>query len=251
MATTSTSRKSSTKASGLPKRLLLDGIITEDAYLDANQAANEAKTALVSYLVEKKIAAANDIAQAASSEFGMPLFDVNSLEIDQDVVSLVSADLIQKFHFLPLFKRDKKLYVAVPDPIAFKGLDEIKFQTSFSVETIVVEEDKLKKKIEKALESLDDSMSDLGGDDFDLENLDIEEEEDNDSGITRADTEDAPVVRFINKMLLDAIKQGVSDIHFEPYEKAYRVRYRQDGMLREVARPPVNLSGKMAARVLN
>jgi len=228
MATASTSRKTSTKATGLPKRLIIDGIISEDAYLDASQAAKEAKTAFVSHLVENKIAAANDIAQAASNEFGMPLFDVNSLEIDKDIISLVSADLIQKFHFLPLFKRDKKLYVAVPDPIAFAGLDEIKFQTSFSVETIVVEDDKLKKKIEKALESLDDSMSDLGGDDFDLENLDIEDEEDQDAGITRADTEDAPVVRFINKMLLDAIKQGVSDIHFEPYE---------------------NLSGKMAARL--
>jgi len=249
MATTSTSRKTNAKATGLPKRLIMDGIISEDAYLDSSQAAHEAKSAFVSYLVENKIAAANDIAQAASNEFGMPLFDINSLEIDKEVVSLVSVDLIQKFHFLPLFKRDKKLYIAVPDPIAFAGLDEIKFQTSFSVEAIVVEDDKLKKRIAKAIESLDDSMSDLGGDDFDLENLDIEEESDNDEGITRADSEDAPVVRFINKMLLDAIKQGCSDIHFEPYEKAYRVRYRQDGMLREVAKPPVNLSGKLSARL--
>jgi len=158
MATASTSRKSSSKATGLPKRLIMDGIISEDAYLDANHAAKEAKIAFVTHLVENKIAAANDIAQAASNEFGMPLFDIDSLEIDRDVVSLVSIDLIQKFHFLPLFKRDKKLYVAVPDPIAFGGLDEIKFQTSFSVETVVVEDDKLRRKIEKALESLDDSM---------------------------------------------------------------------------------------------
>jgi len=251
MARTGTSRKLGMKATGLAKRLIADGIIDEDAYLDANQASNEKNQDLVPYLVENKIAEPVIIAQAASEEFGTPVMDIDALNVDLDVVQLISKDLIEKFHFLPLFKRDKKIFVAVSDPIAFKGNDEIKFQTSFSVDNIVVEEDKLKKKIETTLAKLDDSMSDLGADDFDLENLDIDEEGDGDDTtmITKADVDDAPVVRFVNKMLLDAIKQGVSDIHFEPYEKTYRVRYRQDGMLREVAKPPINLAGKLSARL--
>ncbi len=235
--------------SGLPRRLVHDGIIDEAVVQDAQNAAKKSKTAFVKHLITNNLAAARDIAVAASHEFGVPLLDISSYVIDMDVVKLVSEALLNKHRVLPLVKRGKKLFVAVSDPTDLMALDEIKFQTGYSVEAIVVEEDKLEETVKAALEQLDTSMTNFD-DDFDLENLEI-------SGgdlelgdeITRDDVDDAPVVRFVNKILLDAINSGASDVHFEPYEKIYRIRVRQDGVLNEVAQPPVTLAGKLAARL--
>ena len=151
---------------------------------------------------------------------------------------------------LPLIRRGKRLFIAVSDPTNLQALDEIKFQTGMSVDAVVVEEDKLQQHVSKTLEAVDTSMSSFDDDDFDLENLEVSGgDEEMGEAITRDDVEDAPVVRFVNKVLLDAIKRGASDIHFEPYEKSFRVRTRLDGVLKEVALPPVQLATKVSARL--
>ena len=237
--------------SGLPQRLVLDGLIEEAAMLDAIASARERKTHLVSWLVSHDLAAARDIAIAAAQEFGVPLLDLDAINIDLDTVKLVNDKLMAKHRILPLVKRGKRLHVAVSDPTNLHAVDEIKFQTGLSIEAVIVEDDKLQRAVQKAIESVDTSMPSLGGeDDFDLENLDVSAAEDQmDADTGRDDIEDAPIVRFVNKIMLDAIRKNASDIHFEPYEKYYRIRLRVDGVLREVAQPPVQLATKLAARL--
>jgi len=241
-----------TALQGLPLRLIQDGLIDELTMAQAINAAKEANTNLVSHLVTSKLADARDIAIAASQEFGVPLLDLEAIQPDIDVVKLVSDKLLAKHRVLPLAKRGKRLFVAVSDPTNLHALDEIKFQTGLSIEAVVVEEDKLQKVASKAIEQADTQMSGLQEDDgLDLENLDITggDEELESEAVARDDVEDAPIVRFVNKVLLDAIKKGASDIHFEPYEKSYRIRLRLDGYLKEIASPPVQLAVKIAARI--
>ncbi|HKE94991.1 MAG TPA: type IV-A pilus assembly ATPase PilB [Povalibacter sp.] len=236
---------------GLPLRLIQDGLVDEKTMAQALTAAKDAQTNLVSHLVANGIADARDIAIAASQEFGVPLLDLSAIQPDLDTVKLVSDKLLAKHRVLPLVKRGKRLFVAVSDPTNLHALDEIKFQTGLSVEAVVVEEDKLQSIAGKTIEQVDTQMPALADEDLDLENLDItggDDELDKDA-VGRDDVEDAPIVRFVNKVLLDAIKKGASDIHFEPYEKTYRIRLRLDGYLKELASPPVQLSGKLAARI--
>jgi type IV pilus assembly protein PilB len=237
--------------SGLPQRLVQDGLVDETAMLDAIAGARERKTHLVSWLVSHEMAAARDIAIAAAQEFGMPLLDLDAVSLDLDVVRLVSDKLLAKHRVLPLVKRGKRLHVAVSDPTILHAVDEIKFQTGLAIEAVVVEDDKLQRAVQKAIEQVDTSMPTLGGeDDFDLENLDVSSADDVvDADTGRDDIEDAPIVRFVNKIMLDAIRKSASDIHFEPYEKYYRIRLRIDGVLREIAQPPVQLATKLAARL--
>ncbi len=240
-----------TTLGGLSRRLAQDGIIDEAAAIEAKSAAKAEKVPLVSYLVGNGLVDARDIAIAASQEFGVPLLDIDAVTTDLEIIRLVDEKLLSKHRVLPLLKRGKRLFVAVSDPTNLAALDEIKFATGLSVDAVVVEEDKLSEHVNKALEAIDaSSMASFDDDDFDLENLEVTGgDEDLGDDITRDDVEDAPVVRFVNKILLDAIKKGASDIHFEPYEKQFRVRTRQDGILKEVALPPVQLAGKVSARL--
>jgi type IV pilus assembly protein PilB len=236
--------------SGLSRRLVQDGIIDEEAVLLAIKAARKKKIGLVPYLVTESDADPRRIAIAASHEFGVPMMDIDVLELDLDAVKKVSQKLISKHQTLPLLLRGKRMYLGVSDPTNLAAIDEIKFQTGCRVDPVVVEQDKLEALVTKALEAIDTSMSNFDDDDFDLESLEIsggddELEDDTDSD----DVEDAPVVRFVNKILLDAIKRGASDIHFEPYEKIFRVRTRLDGVLTQVASPPTALSNKVCARL--
>jgi len=239
----------STALSGLPRRLVQDDIVAEEAMLEALQEAKAAKATVVEYLVEQNLANAQSVAVAASHEFGVPLFDLDALEMDLDVIRTVDAKLIAKHRVAPLIQRGKRLFLAVSDPTNLAAIDEIKFQSGFRIDPVVVEQDKLREYVSRALEAVDTSMEALGEDDFDLESLEITggddelDEADNDA------IDDAPVVRFVNKVLLDAIKKGCSDVHFEPYEKVYRVRARLDGMLRNVATPPLMLGPKICARL--
>ena len=235
--------------SGLPQRLVLDGFVDEAAMLDAIASARERKTHLVSWLVSRDMAAARDIAIAAAQEFGVPLLDLDSVNVDLDTVRLVNDKLLAKHRVLPLVKRGKRLHVAVSDPTNLHALDEIKFQTGLAIEAVVVEDDKLQRAVQKAIEQVDTSMPSLGEEDFDLENLEIGGDDEKDADVGRDDIEDAPIVRFVNKIMLDAIRKNASDIHFEPYEKYYRIRLRIDGVLREIAQPPVQLATKLAARL--
>src|SRR5882762_2467988 len=221
---------------GLPQRLVQDGVVDEAAMQEAMNVARERKTSVVTQLVTSGAANARDIAVAASNEFGVPLFDIDALNLDLETVRLVS---------------DKRLFLAVADPTNLHAIDEIKFQTSLGIEAVIVEDDKLQKAVDKALEQVDNQMSALTDDsDVDLESLEVTGGEDElDDKIGRDDVEDAPIVRFVNKVMLDAIRRGASDIHFEPFEKIYRVRLRMDGVLKEIAQPPVQLAQKLSARL--
>jgi type IV pilus assembly protein PilB len=235
---------------GLARKLVMDGLLDEATAQQAFQSALREKTPFVSYLVTNKLAPSNKIALAASQEFGVPLLDINALELDPDITKLIKEDLIKKHHSLPIFKRGKRLNVAVSDPTNLQALDEIKFAVGMGTDAILVEEDKLAKAIDKALEAAEDGLGNMEDDDG-LEGLDDLDVADESTTQPQDDSEidDAPVVRFVNKVMLDAIKKGASDLHFEPYEKIYRVRFRIDGVLEEVARPPLILSQKIAARI--
>ena len=237
---------------GLPQRLVQDGVVDESGMHAALQAASEKKTSFVTQLIAGGSVKARDIAITAAAEYGVPIFDLDALSLDLEAVRTVSDKLLAKHRVLPLFKRGKRLFLGVADPTNLHAIDEIKFQTSMAVEAIVVEDDKLQRKLDKAIEQFDTQMPSLGDDDaVDLESLEVSGGDGEELGdnVTRDDVEDAPIVRFVNKVLLDAIRRGASDVHFEPYEKMFRVRLRMDGILKEVAQPPVQLTGKIAARL--
>jgi type IV pilus assembly protein PilB len=236
---------------GLPQRLVADGLVSETDMLASIATARERRVSVVSYLVEHNVAEAREIAISASQEFGVPLMDLDAIQPDLEIVRLVSEKILRKHRVLPLVKRGKRLFVAVSDPTNLHSLDEVKFATGYSVEAIVVEEDKLAQLAQKVLEQVDTAMPELAHQDFEMDDLDVaagEEAVAADLG-EGADVDDAPIVRFVNKVMLDAIRRGASDIHFEPYERAYRIRFRLDGVLKEVAAPPVVLAGKLAARL--
>ena len=236
---------------GLPQRLVQDGVVDESGMHAALRAAAEKKTSFVTQLIAGGAVKARDIAITAAAEYGVPLFDLDALSLDLEAVRTVSDKLLAKHRVLPLFKRGKRLFLGVADPTNLHAIDEIKFQTGLAVEAIVVEDDKLQRKLDKAIEQFDTQMPSLGDDEgVDLDSLEVSGGDDDLGGeVTRDDVEDAPIVRFVNKVLLDAIRRGASDVHFEPYEKMFRVRLRMDGILKEVAQPPVQLTGKIAARL--
>ena len=240
-----------TAFSGLPQRLVQDGLLDDATMVDAIARAKEKRVSLVSHLVSSNLASARDIAISASNEFGVPLLDLDSVTPDSEALRVVSDKLFQKHRVMPLMKRGKRLFLAVADPTNLHALDEIRFQTSLSIEFVVVEDDKLQKAVDKAIDQAEAIMPSLSDDDFDLENLEVTggDEEAGGDALGRDDVEDAPIVRFVNKILLDAIKKGASDIHFEPYEKIFRIRTRLDGVLKEVALPPVQLAIKIVARL--
>jgi type IV pilus assembly protein PilB len=233
---------------GLARRLVTDGLLTEEKAREAQQKAVKSKESLVSLLVQDKLVPARKIAESASREFGIPLLDILSVDLGQAPVKDVSEKLIREHHALPIFVRGKRMFVALSDPTNLQALDEIKFNVGMPTEPILVEEDKLNKAIDQALSQVTTQMDELG--DSDLDNIELSAVEDTGGAdVTSADAEDTPIVRFVNKMLLDAISRGASDIHFEPYEKKYRVRYRLDGVLQEISAPPVTLGMRLAARL--
>lgn len=233
---------------GLAKSLVQAGLLNEIDAQNHIEEARKKKTALTTYLVTNHILDSLEIASHASREFGVPLFDLDVLDTDRSPVKLVSEKLITQHHALPLFKRGNRLFIALADPTNVQALDEIKFHTRTNTETILVEESKLSKAIDKALEANDKSMAALL--DEDLDNLHVSGgDEPVSADEMDSDIDDAPIVRFVNKILLDSIKKGTSDIHFEPYEKFFRIRFRNDGILHEIASPPVNLAARIISRI--
>ncbi|MCU7842715.1 MAG: type IV-A pilus assembly ATPase PilB [Candidatus Thiodiazotropha sp. (ex Monitilora ramsayi)] len=234
--------------SGLARCLIQDNLISEDQAEKAFEASLKKKTPFVTYLVENNLLESLDIALSASRGFGVPIFDLDVIDLDVIPRELVAEKLVRTHHTLPIFKRGNRLFLAVSDPTNHQGLDEIRFSTGLASEAILVEEEKLTKMIEKVMEDQEGSMDELL--DADLDNLDISTGDEDQAGDdANLDVDEAPVVRYINKILLDAINQGVSDVHFEPYEHTYRIRYRQDGMLHEVANPPSNLANRLSSRI--
>ncbi|WP_226702298.1 type IV-A pilus assembly ATPase PilB [Microbulbifer elongatus] len=240
---------SSTPLSGLAKRLVSDNAIDEATAQSAIKAAKREGQTFAQHAVEAKLVKSRELANIASMAFGSPLFDLSSYNFDLLPKDIVDEKLISKHFALPLYKRGNRLFVAVADPTNLAGLDEINFNTGLNTDAVLVEADKLSKAIESFL-----SNSDIGGgleglDDDDLDGLDVEGGEQSRDDESDPGGDEAPVVRFVNKVLLDAIRTGASDIHFEPYEKSYRVRLRTDGVLHEVARPPIQLASRISARL--
>jgi len=233
---------------GLARQLVQHKILNEDAASDAIASAQKEKLPFVQYVTRNNLVKALDIATIAATEFGYPLFDISTIDIDNDTVKIIKEDLINKHHALPLYKRGSRLFIGFTDPTNIAALDEIKFQSGLNIEVVIVEADKLEKAIERALSDADTSMDEFDDDGLDdLDYEDTEKEDEDDSGQAKQD--DGPVVKFVNSVLLDAIKKGASDIHFEPFEKFFRVRLRVDGILKETARPPVSLTPRILARI--
>lgn len=236
---------------GLALVLVKAGLVSENDMQKALTESQQQEVGLITYLVENKLAPANKVATLVAHQFGDPLFDISSLNIDSIPKEIVDEKTITKYGVLPIFKRGNKLFVAMSDPTRLDAIDAIAFNAKMPIETVVVEEDKLKKTIETAFGG-NSSFGDFGDIDLSGEIGGGGDDNDADDGGTTLDdnpTEDAPVVKFVNKMLVDAIRMGASDLHFEPYEKAYRVRFRVDGVLQIITRPPIQLAGKIAARL--
>jgi len=235
---------------GIARRLVLDGALGEAAARKAMEAASEEKVPLASYIAERKLVPPAALAAAHSIEFGMPLVDPLAIDPSQSAIALVKEDLLRKHNVLPLYKRGNRLFVGTSDPTDNRALEELKFHTNLAVEPILVDADRIKRCLEawlEAAEALADEMAESEG----LEGLDVgggDDELSSDTGID-AKGEDTPVVRFVNKSLVDAIRKGASDIHFEPYETEYRVRFRIDGILKTAKRVPVKLHSRIAARL--
>ncbi len=235
---------------GIARRLVQDGALDEAAARTAMADATTARQPLPQWFAEKKLVTAAQLAAANALEFGMPLLDVSAFDSSHNAMKLVSEELLRKHHVLPLFKRGGRLFVGTSNPT--HSLDEIKFHTNLVVEPILVDEEQIRRTLEQWQTSQDTLGSALGGGDDDMGDLDVsagdEEGGTTDAGID-AKGDDTPVVKFINKVLIDAIRKGASDIHFEPYEDDYRVRLRIDGLLKNVAKAPVKLNQRIAARL--
>ena len=233
---------------GLARQLVLNHLLDEPTAIKALEQSRRDNLPFVAYLVDSKLARDKDIARLVARSFNLPLFDIEALEIDKAIVQLVDEKLLRRHHALPLFKRGRRLFVGISDPTNQRVLEDIKFQTRLDIEPVIVSELQWAKAIEGAIESQASAMVDT-----EIGDLDFSAESGDGGGkietLTQSDAEDAPVVRFINQVILQAINRGASDIHFEPYEKIYRVRFRQDGMLDEAYKPPVTMAPRLAARL--
>lgn len=237
------------KYGGLAQQLISDGVVSEANMKTAQVESQQQKIGLVPYLVDNKLADAYHLAQMLSQAFGDPLFDLDALNVDIIPKDLVDEKIVRKFNALPLFKRGQRLFVALSDPTRVDAIDAIAFNSRLSIETVIVEENKLKKRIESAYADTMQSFDSFSDSDL---NVGFEDgDEDKEDGETKLNdgVDEAPVVKFVNKMLVDAIRMGASDLHFEPYEKSFRVRFRVDGVMQKMANPPVQLANKIAARL--
>ncbi|MEH6564213.1 MAG: type IV-A pilus assembly ATPase PilB [Halopseudomonas sp.] len=232
---------------GLARRIVQDGLLDADTAAKASQQASQDKIPLITHLVQRKLASSRDLAMVCAEEFGYPYLDLASLDKEAQPGDLVSEKLIRQHCVMPLFKRGSRLYLAISDPTNQQALSDIQFNTGLMTDAVIVEDDKLHAAIDKYLDSPTGGLGDMA--DADLDDLDVQAVTDDDKKDAGTDADDAPIVRFVNKMLLDAVRMGSSDLHFEPYEKTYRVRFRTDGILHEVAKPPQQLGVRIAARL--
>ena len=235
---------------GIARRLVLDGAMDEASARKAMEAATGERVPLATFIADRKLVQPAALAAAHSLEFGMPLVDPLAIDPAQSAIALVKEELLRKHQVLPLFKRGSRLFVGIADPTDNRALEELKFHTNLTVEPILVDADRIRRCLDlwlEAAESMADAVADAEG----LDGLDVSSGDDElvaDSGID-AKGEDTPVVKFVNKALVDAIRKGASDIHFEPYETEYRVRFRIDGILKTAKKVPVKLHARIAARL--
>ncbi len=234
---------------GITRRLAMDGVLAADAARDAQEAAAKARKPIAQWLLEAKLVTASQLTAANAVEFGLPVFDPAVMPPQPETVKLVSEELLQKHKVLPLFKRGNRLFIGTSDPANFQSLDEVKFQTNLAVEPVLMDADALQRTLE-LWQNTGDALGGLLDEDEDLGTLDVD---DSDPAADKAGEakgeDDTPIVKFVNKILIDAIRRGASDIHFEPYEESYRVRFRVDGVLRTVTRMANKMHARIAARV--
>ncbi|NOU24308.1 MAG: type IV-A pilus assembly ATPase PilB [Methylotenera sp.] len=236
----------SNKLSGLARTLIQEKLLSEDEANAIQAQANSVKNPFITQLIQSKKLNAQVIAETSAKAFGFPYFNLDAFNPDYLPTKKIDEKLMQSNRVLALQVRNNVLYVAISDPTNLHALDSVQFQMGMALSPVVVEDDKLGRWIDKIVEASDTSMKSLNlDDDYDLggeEGQPVEE-------VQTQEVDDAPVVKFLNKMLLDAINMGASDLHFEPYEKFYRVRYRVDGILREITQPPLAIKEKLASRI--
>lgn len=233
---------------GLAKQLVVAELLTEKAAQQAVQHARRDKISLISYLVQNKLVKSLTLAEMASDQFGIPFMDLATLDKESQPKGLISEKLARQHHALPLWRRGNKLFIGISDPTNHQAVTDIQFSTGLTTEAILVEDDKLSIAIDRLFDT-DAGLREIADVDLGVE-VDSVDGNQRETLITeQPDADDAPVVRFVNKMLMDAIRLGSSDLHFEPYEKIFRVRLRTDGILHEVARPPIHLASRIAARL--
>ena len=237
-----------TPISGLARALVQAGRLKETEAEELMQQALAAKIPLIDQIIAAHKASASEIAIFSSETFGYPLLDLDAFNTDLIPKDAIDRKLVAAHRVVPLNKRGNRLSIAIADPTNLRALDEIRFQTGLAVDPIVVDHGKLMPLVAKVAETTDDVLRAIADDDI---NLDFGEEEAGEAiaDAGAQDIDDAPVVKFIQKILLDAINDGASDIHFEPYEKFYRIRTRVDGILREIAKPPLAIKEKIASRI--
>jgi type IV pilus assembly protein PilB len=237
-----------TPLSGLARALVQAGQLKEVEAEQLQTQANSAKISLIEQIIISQKASSISIARFIADTFGYPLLDLAAFDEAHIPENAIDRKLIATHKVIPLNKRGNRLSVAIADPTNLRALDEIRFQTGLTVDPIVVDQTKLTILVAKHSTTAAESLKNLAGDDINLDFLD-EENSEKEAEATGQDVDDAPVVKFLQKMLLDAINDGASDIHFEPFEKFYRIRFRVDGILREVASPPVAIKEKLASRI--
>ena len=236
---------------GLTERLIAEQLMSSAGAAEVVEQSRSAGTTLVQELLAGDSIDSAVLARVVSEEYGVPLFDLKDMVQEQFPVELVPQSLIRKHKALPLYRRGNRLFVAISDPTNTSALAEFKFATGIATDSVVVEHQQLLETIDEVIakqdEIFDGDISDFTSAEDYIPDLEVEEELEETDFTKLAD--DAPVVKFVNKVLFDAIKQGASDIHFEPYEREYRVRVRADGVLQEVVRPPKGLAPRLAARL--
>lgn len=240
---------SQTKLSGLAKTLIQEKLLSEDEARAVEAQAAVANSSFIAQLIQSKKLSALSIAETSAKAFGFPYFNLDSFNPDYLPAKQIDSKLAIGNRVIGLQARNNILYVAISDPTNILALDSVQFQMGMNISPIVVEDDKLGRWIDKVIQSKDTNLKslDVGNDDdfgFNDDSSQVVEVEQ-----IETEVDDAPVVRFLNKMLLDAINMGASDLHFEPYEKFYRVRYRVDGALREISQPPLAIKEKLASRI--
>jgi type IV pilus assembly protein PilB len=237
----------SNKLSGLARTLIQEKLLSEDEANAIQAQATSVKNPFISQLITSRKLTAQVIAEASAKAFGFPYFNLDAFNPDYLPAKKIDTKLMQTNRVLALQVRNNILYVAISDPTNLHALDSVQFQMGMALSPVVVEDDKLGRWIDKIIEAGDTSMKSMNlDDDYDLGGEDGSPVEDE---VQTQEVDDAPVVKFLNKMLIDAINMGASDLHFEPYEKFYRVRYRVDGILREITQPPLAIKEKLASRI--
>lgn len=234
------------KFTGFIRRLVEDGRMTAENMQQAMLSAKKAQQDIVPYLIENYKLSPQMIAETISLEFGEPVFDLSVYDSAQILRDVVDIKLITKHRILPIFRRGNILYLATSNPTNMDAMDAIRFNSKMNIEAIIVEHPQLEKFIEQNFAQA--NSFEFADDDIDLD-LEQDFEKPNDEEDDSPQGDEAPIVKYINKLLIDAIRMGASDLHFEPYEKSYRVRYRVDGVLRHIASPPLQLATRLASRL--